>query len=428
MSVALPAARCLLSRRFAAAAVRPAAAAATAPRCQATFHSSAPLEARRRRRFANIRADEMGLTDSGAVEKYSQENFKPYTPEELDVLKRHYTPEQMEALEAGEASIDPNDLTIQGRIRTDPYKLPYLDDFSRLVPTIDRKPKIHSLPNTNARFMNEDEFAHDFGKNLNDDKIRPILKWSNIPEEQWASMSPEGKKEIKEALGKLLHEQNAQIDSDGIGAIQNLFEKSTLTDDNAPTNSAIAPGLGKDIPGVTGMYKNPIDPEDNGMDDDGIYQDLKRRTGMGVSEMLTLTVKVLVIRLVHNQTRLGKIRSSWVLAIAGNNNGRLGIGEAKSVEHSVAVLKAKLLAIRNMQPIRRYEERTIYGSVDGKFGATVVKLHSRPPGKPMQRTAATAGYTCTNDIFRIRSSGAIPIVRDVPRLRHPRHGFEDATL
>jgi small subunit ribosomal protein S5 len=323
----------------------------------------------------------MGLTTSEKIDDFTKENFKPYSPEELEILRKHYTPEQMEALEAGEASIDPDDLTIQGRLRNDPYQLPYLDDFSRLIPSVDRKPKIHPPPNPKAKFMNEKEFSEDVVWSEANNKLKPLLQWSKMSEEEWEAMSEDGKKQIQEALEKLLVNQNGTVDSDGIQFEKDFFEKSTMTDNDAPSNSALAPALGKDIPGVSGMYKNPIDPEDLGLDDDGVYQDLKRRTGMTVREMMDLTVKILVVRLVHNQTRLGKIRSVWVMAIAGNKNGRLGIGEAKSVENSVAVLKAKLLAIRNMQPIRRYEDRTIHGSVEAKVGATIVKLDARPPGE-----------------------------------------------
>lgn len=38
-------------------------------------------------------------------------------------------------------------------------------------------------------------------------------------------------------------------------------------------------------------------------------------------------------------------------------------------------------AIRNMRVVPRYEERTIFGEVEAKVGATVVQLGARPPGK-----------------------------------------------
>jgi Ribosomal protein S5, N-terminal domain len=69
-----------------------------------------------------------------------------------------------------------------------------------------------------------------------------------------------------------------------------------------------------------------------------------------------------------------------VLAVAGDGRGRLGIGEGKALEHDDATMKAYQAAIRNMRPIPRYEERTIYGEVEGKVGACEVQLKSKPPG------------------------------------------------
>lgn len=378
MSVARPA-RCLLSKRF-AAALKPAT-----PTCNAAFHSSARVEARKKQRFQSIRAEEMGLTSPEKVQKFTEDNFQPYTPEEIEVLKKHYSPEQMEALQAGEAAIDPKDLTIQGRLRRDPYAIPYLDDFSRLAPVVDKRPKKYSPPDfTKIRWLSEKEFVNDIEKFAKETDAPQAKIWMegklNDP-----TLSEEQKEWVKGQLAKVTAQadrakslEGKQGDAEGLDL---LFERSMLNDDNTPSDTSLAPSLGKDIPGISGIYQNPIDPEDQGLDDEGIYQDLKRRTGLSVREMLDLTVKILVVRMVHNQTRLGKIRSVWVLAIAGNGNGRLGIGEAKSVENGAAVQKAKLLAIRNMKPVPRYEERTIFGSVTTKFGGTIVKLDARPPGK-----------------------------------------------
>lgn len=331
----------------------------------------------------------MGLTSPEKVQKYTEENFQPYTPEEIEILKKHYSPDQMEALQAGEAAIDPTDLTIQGRLRKDPYKIPYLDDFSRLAPVVDKRPKKqHSPPDFNKlRWLSEEEFMNDIARFAKEADAPQAKAWL-----EGKLNDPKLSEEQREWVGAQLAKVSAQLertkglegkDGDAEG-LEFLLERSMLNDDNAPSDSSIAPSLGKDVPGIAGIYQNPIDPEDQGLDDEGIYQDLKRRTGLSVKEMTSLTVKVLVVRMVHNQTRLGKIRSIWVLAIAGNGNGRLGIGEAKSVEQGTATQKAKLLAIRNMKPIPRYEERTIHGSVTSKFGATIVKLDARPPGKTAQ--------------------------------------------
>ncbi|KAI1102299.1 ribosomal protein S5, C-terminal domain-containing protein [Jackrogersella minutella] len=388
MSVARPA-RCLLSRRLAAAA-KPAAAAPSS-QCHASFHSSAQLASRRRPRFKSIRAEEMGLITPEKVEEYGKTTFPRYSKEEMDVLAKRYTPEQMAALEAGEAAIDPTDLTIQGRLRRDPYRLPYLDDFSKIYPIIDKRPKNLAPPNPSARFMTNQEHADDLSKRLE----------AMIPKDvDFEGVSPE---DIEKILGERIDFPMEEA--------KYFLDPETMMNSNGPTNSAEAPALGKKLAGVAGRYKPPIDPEDQGKDDQGIYQNLKRRTGLSVQNILEVRTKVVVIRSVHNQTRLGKIRSAWIMAIAGNLNGRLGIGEAKSVEIDVARQKAKLLAIQNMKPIPRYEDRTIFGSVKGKVGGTIVQIDARPPG---------FGLRASHRLFEIfRAVGIRDIAAKMPRGRNP---------
>ncbi|KAI0472358.1 37S ribosomal protein s5 [Xylaria cf. heliscus] len=400
MSIARPA-RSLLSRGLAAtgsktgttaAAAAAAAASAPVPRCHAPFHSSAPL-AKRKPRFKSIRAEEMGLITPKKIEEFTKEKFPQYTPEELEILRKRYTPEQMAALEAGEAAIDPKDLTIQGRIRRDPYRPPYLDDFSRVLPMIDHQPKPHPPPPEKVKFMTGEEHAADLEK----------LIESLIPKD--VNFEGMDDKEIEEVL-------EDKVNFDMVEA-KYWDEHSSLAGHDKPSNSSMAPGLGKDLRGVTGMYKTPVDPEDKGLDDEGVFQDLKKKTNLTVKDILKFhgTTKVLVTRFVTNQTRLGKVQSIWVLAIAGNGNGRLGIGEAKSVEGPSASMKAKQLAIRNLQPIRRYENRTIFGAVEAKVGATVVKLEARPPG---------FGLRASHRLFEMfRIAGIQDIAAKMPRSRNP---------
>ncbi|KAI1388897.1 uncharacterized protein F4822DRAFT_429514 [Hypoxylon trugodes] len=394
MSVARPV-RCLLSRRLAAAA-KPTAAPS---QCH-TFHSSAQLAARRKPRFKSIRAEEMGLISPEKIEDFTEQTFPKYTLEEVEILKTRYTPEQMAALEAGEAAIDPNDLTIQGRIRKDPYRLPYLDDFSKIYPIIDKRPQNNPPPNPKARFMTMREHTDDLANRLE----------ALIPKDvNFEGMKPE---EIEKVL-----EQRVDFDME---RAKYLLEPETMVHTNGPSNSALAPSLGKNLSGVAGMYIPPIDPADAGLDDEGKYQKLKRRIGLHVRDILDITTKVLVVRFVSNQTRLGRIRSAWVLAIAGNGNGRLGVGEAKSVEMATARQKATLLAIQNMQPIRRYEDRTIYGSVTAKVGATIVQIDARPPG---------FGLRASHRLFEIfRSVGIHDIAAKMPRSRNPMNSVKACIL
>jgi small subunit ribosomal protein S5 len=343
----------------------------------------------------------MGLMDDKQIDKFTKDKFPKYSPEEIDLLRNRYSPAQIAALEAGEAAIDPRDLTVQGRLRDDPYKMPYIDDFAETQPIIDKRAKNKQAPDPHAHFMNLDEFAEDlalWADKFPTGEVTGTLKaledfvpyeFKKTPEGQWpGEVRDEAHKAFKAYLEAEISRQpqpgveeadeaSGPTDAD---VLQYILERSGMTDGNRTTNSSLAPALPNKVPGVAGLYKNAIDPDDKGLDDIGVYQDLKRRTGMSVQEILKLRSKRLVVRYVANQTRLGKVQKSAVMFAVGNGDGWLGIGEAKSTEPTTAVLKARLLAIRNMRPIRRYENRTIYGSVTAKVSGTVVKMDARPPG------------------------------------------------
>ncbi|KAI1817082.1 37S ribosomal protein S5 [Poronia punctata] len=392
MSVARPI-RCLLPRGLAATSSKAGVAAATPriiPRCHAPFHSSANLS-KRRSRFKSIRAEAMGLTSPEKVQEFTKKAFPDYTPEELDVLRTRYTPEQMAAIEAGEAAIDPKDLTIQGRLRIDPYRSPYLDDFSRILPIVDKRPKLHPAPPAKLEPM----------ALLDEEEALKNAAYESVPK----NLNIEG------LSGEQLEKALANVDESL--AQTKFIEDGPMFKNQPPTNSALAPELGKDLFGVKGHYSKPNDPADEGMDPNGQFQDLKARTGMRMRDIVELSkfTKVIVRRRVVNQTRLGKVRKMWILAICGTGNGRIGVGEASAVEPDDAKTKASQLAIANMLPIRRYENRTIYGKVSAKVGATVVQLESRPPG---------FGLRASHRLFEIfRAVGIHDISAKMPRGRNP---------
>ncbi|KAK3943447.1 hypothetical protein QBC46DRAFT_33203 [Diplogelasinospora grovesii] len=428
--------RCLSA---AAAATSTSSAATAAPaRCSSggpasscvvrQFSSSARLHVRRRPRFSNVRASEMGLVSEEKVANFSAEKFPRYTKAELAELAKRYSPEQMKALEAGEAAIDPKDLTIQGRLRVDPYRMPYIDDFSDIQPIIDRRPKHRQPPpDPMARFMNVDEFTKDlieWADKFETGDVTGTLKklsdfvpdqFRDVPEGQWpgkvrdtAHKNFAAYLEAESQRSKEDVEKGGPTDAD---ILEYILERSAMTDGNRPSNSALAPALPNKVPGVAGLYKNAIDAADEGLDDSGVYQDLKRRTGMSVREILDVSVKTLVVRRVVNQTRLGKVASNSVLTVAGNKNGWLGLGIAKSTEPALASQKSALLAIRNMRPIARYENRTIYGNVDAKIGGSIVQLFSRPPG---------FGLRVSHRIFEMcRAAGISDLAAKFPRSRNP---------
>lgn len=77
---------------------------------------------------------------------------------------------------------------------------------------------------------------------------------------------------------------------------------------------------------------------------------------------------------------MGKIQKIYSLAVAGNGNGLVGIGEGKATEYEDSQRIAVYMAVRNLEPIPRYEGRTIYGDVKVKVGAVELGLFTRPPG------------------------------------------------
>jgi len=375
----------------------------------------------------------MGLVTEEKIQEFTEQKFKSYTKDEIAQLRTVYSPEQIAAIEAGEAVIDPKDLTIQGRLRIDPYRLPYIDDFSQIAPVIDRRPRRAPPPDPNARFMNLDEFTEDLIKWADTFKTGDVTgnlkklhdfvpeELKKTPEHQWPG--PVRDKAHKDFIDYLKQESAKKPDESENGPtdadfLQYILERSSMTDNNLKSNSALTHGLPHKVPGVSGLYKHSIDPQDMGLDDTGIYQDLKKRTGMSVQEIINVTCKVLVKRWVSNQTRMGKIRSTSILTIAGNRDGWLGLGISKSTEPESAIIKSQLMAIRNMRPIRRYENRTIFGTVEAKIGASVVQLRSRPPGKNGPYPTLLVIYA-NSFVPRIRPPCLTQDLRNVPRMRYP---------
>ncbi|KAI0631212.1 hypothetical protein C8Q77DRAFT_1062100 [Trametes polyzona] len=86
------------------------------------------------------------------------------------------------------------------------------------------------------------------------------------------------------------------------------------------------------------------------------------------------------VRWVKQQTGKGKIERYSVLIVVGNGRGLLGLGEGKGLDYMSAVSKAFPQAVRNMDYIERFEDRTIWTEMETKFGATRIILRPRPVG------------------------------------------------
>ncbi|KAL6719482.1 28S ribosomal protein S5, mitochondrial [Lecanora helva] len=302
--------------------------------------------------------------------KSTAEDYKQYTDEEKEILKKSYTPEQISALEAGEAAIDPKDIASQGTFREDSFAFPYMDDFSKIHPLIDKPvlaPKENNDPK--QRFKNEDEVATDLAKMIEDLPEKPTrldyMKWID---------------NYRLTVGKEEAERNPR--------------------------SYLAPEIPK---GLEALQRRGLKVGE--ADIDPAMKRLMKQTGFSFDAIKKFRVKNLVTHRVVNQTRMGKIQSIYYLTIAGNGKGLLGIGEGKSAEPEDARRQAHFNAIRNLQPIPRYEERTIFGNVKVKFGAVELELMTRPPG---------FGIRCQDKIFEMcRAAGISDLAARVTRSRNP---------
>ena len=349
-----------------------------------------PAQSSFRRTFRSSTASLSSSDPSNVPTKRSKEGlprrYRPYSKEDKARLQKSYTPDQLAALEAGEAAIDPKDLADQGTIREDPFAFTYIDDFSQIHPVIDqpiRAPKENHDPK--QRLKNEDEIAEDFAKFL-----------QKMPKNPTRLDYMKFRDDMRLTVGKEQAERNPR--------------------------SSLAPEIPKGIPvlqrGVA-IEESDIDPA---------MKRLIRQTGLPFEVIRKFRVKNLVTHRVVNQTRLGKIQSMYYLTVAGNGKGLLGIGEGKSAEPEDARRQAYFNAIRNLQPVPRYEDRTIFGDVKVKFGAVEIELMTRPPGLCSQGKVGSNeltaflgfGIRCQDKIFEMcRCVGISDLAARVTRSRNP---------
>ncbi|KAI4169016.1 MAG: hypothetical protein LQ346_009001 [Caloplaca aetnensis] len=334
------------------------------------FQTSTCLRARPSPKHKSIKASDLGLVQKKkkGQKQVTAKDLPPYSKSDQAALARLYTPAQLAAIEAGEAAVDPQDLAEQGAAREDPMKINYLDDFSTIHPVVDkpiRAPDENYDPN--LRFKTGEELTEDlasWAKDLPEDYEPKMLDWMKFMDK------------TRLTVGKEEAERNPR--------------------------SYLAP----EIPKLDILQRGTTEGEEI----DAATRRLMRQTGYSNREIKRFRVKHLVQHNVTNQTRLGKISSMYFLAVAGNMKGLVGIGEGKSAEPEEARTQAKNAAIRNMQPISRYEGRTIYGDVKGKVAATEVELMTRPPG---------FGIRCQSLIFEIcRCAGIEDLAARVPRSRN----------
>ncbi|EDN02986.1 37S ribosomal protein S5 [Histoplasma capsulatum] len=370
-------------------------------RCLFCSLSRAPLSSISRRQFHqslsqytkneknDVKNEEKNPRSVKPPRKLKPKMFKPYSEEDRKRLAEEYTPEQIAAIEAGEKSISPEDIAQQFHQRDDQWALKYLDDFSTVEPVVDhhiRRPMTKSVPiprmKTEQELMTEvanylEQMSEEDAEN-NPEKIFEFMDEMNLvkdPVDEASSLVPD------------ITQPYETIDNIGGGPNLQLRKEDLKRQAQDP---------------------NILEAEDPEIQLD--YEKVSRATGWPVRTLKGLQVKALVKRMVSNQTRLGKIRQTSILSVAGNGKGLLGIGEGKSRDFGEALMQAHARAIRNMRPVLRYEDRTIYGDVRGKVGATELQLMHRPPG---------FGLRCQQSIWEMcRAAGIRDLAARVTRSRN----------
>ena len=357
MSVCRPA-RCLFSK----------AASTTLPKPppQRSFHASVTRQARKRRpHYPSIKADDLKLLNQAAEAEYPK-----YDTSETSLLEKRYTASQIAAIKAAESTIDARDVLTQGQQRTDPWRLDYEDDLAEVDPVTDRP----------ERLTGEDIPGKKTFKLANDVERDEAI--SRIATENLAKMYPEG---IPEGQLDPIEEQKLQDALEAAITQATLDPRATYTSKNPavlealadPRHSIVAP----DLPRIDNRMVRQTRRLSTEEAEDPRQKRLLQYLGWDKDKLKTIRVKTLVAHGVTNQTRMGKIRSMYYLTIAGNRDGLLGVGEGKSVEPEEGRKQSVMSAVRNLKPVPRYENRTTFGDLEMKVGATKVQLFSRPPGK-----------------------------------------------
>jgi small subunit ribosomal protein S5 len=89
---------------------------------------------------------------------------------------------------------------------------------------------------------------------------------------------------------------------------------------------------------------------------------------------------MLLFRRVVNQTPKGRRPRFATLTCVGNGAGLVGYGEGKDDDPARSQELAYLQALRNMDRVERFEQRTVFTELRTKLGATQVIIRPRPVG------------------------------------------------
>jgi small subunit ribosomal protein S5 len=318
---------------------------------------------RNRPHYPSIKASELQKLETRA-----QEAYPAYDLSDTPLVSKKYTPSQIAAIRAAESAVDRKDLITQGVRRHDIGALPYSDDdLADVDGVLDNQPHKHGWPLPPG--VGQDGFQPKTEEELQEAYLRWVVDMGAKYTKD-GTIDPEQYPDIEQHL-----EVEWEKFANNPRSLFNASDERVYEMMEDPTYDVSAPKLPKMKDSLTQATMRT----DNAQEDPE-QKYLALRMGWTVQDVRRITSKVLVTRDVAVQTRMGKIRSRYCLAVAGNRNGLLGIGEGKSAEPAEARMQALSAAIRNMRAIPRYEKRTIFGEVHGKVGGTELVLRSKPPG------------------------------------------------
>ena len=88
----------------------------------------------------------------------------------------------------------------------------------------------------------------------------------------------------------------------------------------------------------------------------------------------------LISKRVVQQGGKGRMPSWYVLTVAGNGQGLVGVGEGKDTENPRAIEKSFIAACKDLDWVDRFEGRTLWNEIDTKWGSTRILMRPRPMG------------------------------------------------
>ncbi|GAA5964412.1 hypothetical protein JCM3765_006408 [Sporobolomyces pararoseus] len=137
-----------------------------------------------------------------------------------------------------------------------------------------------------------------------------------------------------------------------------------------------------DTPNNRGYQQPKPSPEqlDGLPGEDDSVSHLSQLTHLSPGEIRGLFKFPLIVKRVVTMKSKGKMPSMYSLVVVGNGKGLVGLGEGKDDTANKAVQKAFNQAVRSMDFVERYEDRTVSGTMKSNFGTCKIEMRSRPPG------------------------------------------------